>query len=375
MKLNSLVVRNFRNYNDLKVNFHPNINIIYGKNAQGKTNLLEAVSYLSTGSSFRESSEQKLENWNENFFYIEADILKNNENNTLSVGYQNKKKLWKKNGNSCKKISEIAGFLHTVVFTPEDLDIVKKGPEQRRLFLNREMIQMFSGFHRYLNIYKKALLQRNNLLKQIEFANIYNENEIDFLLLPWEKQMAETGAVITLKRTAVLKELNEISARIHGCLSDGKEHLMLTYESSLPFINDTDSVKDTEEQLSEILKESRKEDLRRGFSTTGPHRDDFNVQINNVDARSFGSQGQQRTAALSVKLSEIELVYNLKGYYPILLLDDVLSELDKNRRSALVKTAFDKSQIFITATDIDEDLFGLSAADYGKYHIVNGSIV
>ena len=375
MKLNSLVIRQFRNYEDVEINFHPDINIIYGKNAQGKTNLLEAISYLSTGSSFRETSEQKLGNWGSDFFFIEGNLLRNGEENTLSAGYQLKKKLWKKNGNNCRKISEIVGFLHTVVFTPEDLEIVKKGPEQRRHFLNREMLQIFPGYHHHLNTYKKALLQRNNLLKQIEFGHINSEIERDLLLAPWEEQMAASGAVITLKRASILKDLNEISAEIHSYLSGGEEELKLTYESALPFIDEETAVSDVENQLLQIFKESRNDDLRRGFSTTGPHRDDFNIEINGVDARSYGSQGQQRTAALSIKLSEIELVNNLKGYYPILLLDDVLSELDQNRRAALIKMALNKSQIFITSTDIDRGLLELPDSDYNKYQIVNGNIL
>ena len=375
MKLNSLTIRCFRNYEDCEFFWHPEINIIYGKNAQGKTNLLEAVSYLSTASSFRGQNEEKLENWGSDFFFLEAELERDGQNETVSAGYSQRKKLWKKNGVVCKKISDIVGFLHTVVFTPEDLEIVKKGPDLRRLFLDREMLQMFSGYSSYLNSYKKALLQRNNLLKQIEFERINSETEQDLLLLPWEESLSQSGAVIVQKRAAVVDRLNIIAAEIHDFLSGGEEKLALQYETTLPFVDEYSDLRDLAEQLKASYAASRNEDLRRGFTTTGPHRDDFKISINGVDARHFGSQGQQKTAALSIKLSEIELVKEINGYYPIVLLDDVLSELDKNRRAALLKMAFGKSQIFITTTDIDQQLLGLNDNACNKYHIVNGNLV
>lgn len=375
MKLNSLTIRCFRNYEDCEFFWHPEINIIYGKNAQGKTNLLEAVSYLSTASSFRGQNEEKLENWGSDFFFLEAELERDGQNETVSAGYSQRKKLWKKNGVVCKKISDIVGFLHTVVFTPEDLEIVKKGPDLRRLFLDREMLQMFGGYSSYLNSYKKALLQRNNLLKQIEFERINSETERDLLLLPWEESLSQSGAVIVQKRAAVVDRLNIIAAEIHNFLSGGEEKLALQYETTLPFVDEYSDLRDLAEQLKASYAASRNEDLRRGFTTTGPHRDDFKISINGVDARHFGSQGQQKTAALSIKLSEIELVKEINGYYPIVLLDDVLSELDKNRRAALLKMAFGKSQIFITTTDIDQQLLGLNDNACNKYHIVNGNLV
>ena len=372
MRLKSLLLRQFRNYAECRLDWHPDINVIYGKNAQGKTNLLEAISYLSTGVSFREQSEQKLGNWDSDFFYLEAELEREEDVHIISAGYQQRKKLWKKDGAVCKKMSQVVGFLHTVVFTPEDLEIVKKGPEQRRHFLDREMLQIFGGYHRDLNTYKKALLQRNNLLKQIEFERIRSREEQDLLLKPWEEQLAAAGAVITMKRAAIINRLNEIAGGIHSHLSDGTEQLELTYEPSVLLLAE-DNRQDVENQLLDMYANARPDDLRRGFSTVGPHRDDFRIAINGVDARVYGSQGQQRTAALSIKLSEIELVQELNGYYPILLLDDVLSELDKNRRAALLEMALDKSQIFITSTDIDQELLELTRGSFNKYHIENGT--
>ncbi len=381
MRLKKILLRQFRNYEECRLEWHSDINIIYGKNAQGKTNLLEAISYLSAGASFREQSEQKLENWNSDFFYLEAELERAGDDHIISAGYQQRKKLWKKDGAVCKKMSQVVGFLHTVVFTPDDLEIVKKGPEQRRHFLNLEMVQIFGGYHRDLNTYKKALAQRNNLLKQIEFQGIRSFEEQDLLLRPWEEQLAAAGAVITIKRLSIINRLNEIAGKIHRRLSCGAEQLELTYEPSTPLpmnIENQSEAADYEKavanKLLEMYCDARPDDLRRGFSTVGPHRDDFRIAINDVDARIYGSQGQQRTAALSIKLSELELVRELNGYYPILLLDDVLSELDKNRRAALLRMALNKSQIFITSTDIDQELLDLAQGSFNKYHIKDGNV-
>lgn len=380
MRLKKILLRQFRNYEECRLEWHPDINIIYGKNAQGKTNLLEAISYLSAGTSFREQSEQKLENWHSDFFYLEAELERAGYDHIISAGYQQRKKLWKKDGAVCKRMSQVVGFLHTVVFTPDDLEIVKKGPEQRRHFLDMEMVQIFGGYHHDLNTYKKALIQRNNLLKQIEFQGIHSFEEQDLLLRPWEEQLAAAGAVITLKRLSIISRLNEIAGKIHSCLSDGAENLSLIYEPSALLPADykekiqAESEKSVAEELLRMYCAARPDDLRRGFSTVGPHRDDFRIAINNVDARIYGSQGQQRTAALSIKLSELELVRELNGYYPILLLDDVLSELDKNRRAALLRMALNKSQIFITSTDIDQELLDLAQGSFNKYHIKDGVV-
>lgn len=372
MRLDRLTVRGFRNYTDHTFFWHPQINIIYGSNAQGKTNLLEAISYLSAGASFRGQNEEKLLNWDSDFFFLEAELEREDRLCTVSAGYQQRKKLWKKNGAPCRRVSEIVGFLHTVIFTPEDLEIVKKGPELRRNFLDREMLQMFHGYHRVLNQYKKALFQRNNLLKQLAFSG---KDEQEALLAPWESQLATGGALILQKRAFIIDRLNEIAAPIHRRLSGGAETLCLSYEPALP---DTSILPREEEILAERLAEAlvqrREEDLRRGFTTCGPHRDDLKISINGVDARYYGSQGQQKTAALSVKLSEPALVREINGYYPILLLDDVLSELDKNRRAALLELALGKSQIFLTTTDIDQELLATEADRCRRFHICHGRL-
>lgn len=373
MILKSMVLRNFRNYKEQQINWHSKINIIYGKNAQGKTNLLEAIAYLSLGKSFREQTEEKMKMWNNDFFFLGAEIEKNGKEHSLSAGYNNRKKFWKKDNNHCKNISEIIGFLHTVVFTPEDLELVKKGPEVRRFFLDREMVQMFGGYHLYLNNYKKALLQRNNLLKQMQ----YNSSLTDDMLAIWEDQLAENGAFIIMKRYQILEKLNVIAKEIHSILSDGGEDLKLVYDCGGGKIDfsSLSTLGDLRKQLLLNFEAKREDDKRRGVTTIGPHRDDFKIFINDIDARNFGSQGQQRTAALAIKLSEVELVYEIAGYYPLLLLDDVLSELDYYRRKALISMMLNKAQIFISTTDINNELANIDKKDYEKFEIEGGKIL
>lgn len=369
LRLNNLLLRNFRNYDEEQLAFHPKLNIICGSNAQGKTNLLEAIAYLSLGSSFREQSEEKIKKWQTDFFFLKAELLAAGGEHSLSAGYQRRQRFWKKDGQPCRKISEVAGFLHTVVFQPEDLELVKKGPEVRRHFLDREMIQLFRGYHIYLANYKKALLQRNNFLKQLDHGA---QAEADEQLLVWEEQLAANGAAIILRRRQILAQLAEISRGIHGELTGESERLSLQYVCGVG----EEAVGEAEiaEALRAAYQVGREEDKRRRMTLIGPHRDDFRIFINDIDARYFGSQGQQRTAALALKLSELELARQIAGYYPLLLLDDVFSELDSDRRHALLRLMLNKAQVFITSTEADEDLCALSAEDYFLFRVEGGRI-
>lgn len=369
LKLESLLLRNFRNYREQQLNFHPKLNIICGDNAQGKTNLLEAIAYLSLGSSFREQSEDKIRLREAEFFFLKASLGALDGEHTLSAGYQRKQRFWKKDEVPCKKISEVAGLLHTVVFQPEDLELVKKGPEVRRHFLDREMIQLYRGYHLYLGNYKKALLQRNNFLKQLDFGT----HNADEQLAVWEEQLAQNGAVIIFERRKILARLNEISCDIHGRLTDGAESLHLKYACGAgAAVDGADTVAKIAEALRVAYAAGRDEDKRRRLTLLGPHRDDFRIYINEVDARHYGSQGQQRTAALALKLSEVELVWQESGYYPLLLLDDVFSELDAGRRRALLRLMLNKAQIFITATEVGADLAAIKNTDYFMFQVVGG---
>ena len=376
MKLCTLRLEQFRNYTTAFLHWHPNLNLIYGQNAQGKTNLLEAIAYLSLGSSFREQKEEHLLQWQQDYFYLAATLEKNQQEHSISAGYQKKRRLWKKDGVVCKKTSEIAGFLHTVVFTPEDLELVKKGPEQRRRFLDREMVQLFAGYHLFLNQYQKALQQRNALLRQLSGQHL-DQTEQDALLLPWEESLAKAGAVIVQKRFAMVQQLETIAREIHRHLSNGKETLALSYQTRLKLEQPLADLL-AAGQLSEIFLQhysaQREIDLKQCYTHTGPHRDDIKITVNGVDLRHFGSQGQQRTAALAMKLSEVELVRQIKGEYPILLLDDVLSELDAGRRQALLAMMWQKAQIFITATEKETELLWQDAGEYATYQVKQGVV-
>ena len=375
MRIDSLKLQNFRNYKDILLTFHPHLNIIYGDNAQGKTNLLEAMAYLSLGNSFRQQKEENLLAWDSEYFYLEAELNIQNEPHIVSMGYGKKRRLWRKNGVVCSKKSDIAGFIHTVVFVPDDLLLVKKGPELRRLFLDREMVQLIPGFYNYLNDYRKALVQRNNLLKQMTYDRNFTELA---LLEVWEDRLAEIASEIIVKRAQTIEKIFPIAANIHSILSSGEEKLIVGYDCSVPLpdrfaqIENEEAKKIAKTALLTAYSTKRSQEMSRGMTLYGPHRDDLFISVNDVNLRNFGSQGQQRTAALALKLSEVELVYSIKNDYPVLLLDDVLSELDSSRREALAALIFNKAQIFITTTDKDSPIGNKD----GKYfHIKNGNVV
>lgn len=378
LRLNSLIMRNFRNYKEAEVSFNPRLNLILGDNAQGKTNLLEAIAYLSLGSSFREQGDDKLRRQGEDFFFLRANYSNKSGSHLLSVGSQSVKaahnrRLWKRDENPCRKVSEIAGLLHTVVFTPEDLQLVKSSPEVRRKFLDREMVQLYSGYYLYLNNYRRALQQRNNLLKQLDYSASVQADE---QLAVWEEQLAENGAVIIKKRLDLLHLLNEIGQKIQAELTDCREQLRLQY-LSVWSAADIEKIEPAEiaARLRQAYVDGRPEDKRRRTTLLGPHRDDFRIYINETEGRYYASQGQQRTAALALKLSELELVWQISGYYPLLLLDDVFSELDKNRRRELLRLMLGKAQIFITATEVAGELQSLRSEDYQLFEIENGCIL
>lgn len=353
MKLQSLVLKNFRNYQSEKINFHGGINIIIGLNAQGKSNLLEGINYLSIFSSFRNAKDADMVRWGQTYFFVEGLLEKKNGEILLSFGYsmEKNKKVLKINGLPRKKVSDALGVFNSVVFSPEDLNIVKAGPSARRRYLDKEMIQLFPMYYFTLLQYQKILTQKNNLLREIK-GNI-NKNE---LLEVWDTQLMDHGSKIINKRIEVLKKLTPLARLTHRKITNGEEELDLHYET-LDLDEDDDYKKLTMEQIREIfskkMEKKRKGEIFRGLSLFGPHRDDIKITVNGVDIRKFGSQGQQRTAALSLKIAELELVKSETGEYPVLLLDDVMSELDEKRRNHLLLMIGNKVQTFITTTDLD----------------------
>jgi len=353
LKLIRLRIDNFRNYEKEEIIWDEAMNIIYGMNAQGKSNLLEAISYLSLASSFRQNADLELIGWGKNFFYLEGDVQDRQRKLTIAAAYERQKgRRWKINGMKKHKLQEILGYFHTVVFSPEDLDIVKSGPQSRRRQLNRQMVQLFPEYCSLLVGYNKVLKQRNTLLKSAWNKDIKNE------LTVWDAQLADFAGRIIKMRLDTVFLLSPLAQNIHARISN-QEKLTMEYQTLLP---QTEMVKMAVQDISEVflkkLENLREAECARGMTLTGPHRDDLLLRINDISARNFASQGQQRTVALSWKLAELELAFATRGEYPVLLLDDVMSELDINRREQLLFLVRDKAQTFITATDINFSLNG-----------------
>jgi len=331
-------LKNYRNYRELCIDFDPNTNIFYGDNAQGKTNILEAVYVSGTTKSHRSSKDRELIYFSEEEAHIRTLIEKRGIEHKIDMHLRkNKSKGIAIDGIPIKKASELFGIIHFVFFSPEDLNIIKNGPSERRRFLDMELCQLDKIYLHLLSSYNKIVLQRNRILKEMAFRSDYRE-VLDILDL----QMVKYGTQVIKRRRHFTKELNDIIGRIHNQLTGGQEDMILEYESN------------TEEDFfADQLKRSMERDMKQKTSTTGPHRDDLSFSVNGIDIRRFGSQGQQRTAALSLKLSEIELVRKVIHDTPVLLLDDVLSELDGNRQNYLLNSIQDV-QTMITCTGLDE---------------------
>lgn len=350
MYLHSLVLKNFRNYCGTEICWDPGVNIIVGLNAQGKSNLLEGICYLSTASSFRGTRDGDLIRWGQQFFFLEGLVKRKTADYTVSVGVSaDNRKVAKINGNQRKKLSDFFGVFNTVIFSPEDLSIVKSGPAKRRRFLDVEMVQLFPSYMYILSQYQKILFQRNNLLRERQ-----EERKKESLLAVWDQQLSDTGSKIIKKRRELLQKLAPLARLMHRKITDGKEELDIVYET---IIKEEDlrylAVDKIKNIFLESLLKGRREEKNRGMTLVGPHRDDLKLVVNNVDVRKFGSQGQQRTTALSLKMAELELMKGETSEYPVLLLDDVMSELDDRRRKHLLNVISGRVQTFITATDGD----------------------
>lgn len=352
MHILSLFLKNFRNYDEEKIEFHPHVNILMGMNAQGKSNLLEAIHYLSIFSSFRNAKDREMIKWGQPYFFLEGKILRNNGEYLLSAGYhEENKKILKVNGSQRKKIKDVLGVFNSVLFSPEDLNIIKNGPSARRRYLDQEMIQLFPSYYYSLIQYQKILGQRNNLLKEIRGS----KNKLE-LLPVWSQQLVNQGSMIIKKRFEVLQKLTPLARLTHRKITNGAEELDLDYHS-LELKGEENLKTASLDKIKNIFFSQLDNNLvlenQRGITLFGPHRDDLKIMINGIDARKFASQGQQRTAALSLKIAELELVKSEIGEYPVLLLDDVMSELDQNRKNHLMQYIGNKVQTFITTTDFD----------------------
>lgn len=338
MIVESLSLKNYRNYENLNLSFSDGTNIFYGNNAQGKTNILEAVYMSGTTKSHRTTKDLELIRFSEDESHISTIVKKNGISHKIDIHLKNNKsKGVAIDGISIKKASELYGMINFVFFSPEDLNIIKNGPAEKRRFMDTELCQLNKIYLSDLAKYNKIIVQRNKLLK-----DFYFRNDISDTLDIWDLQLCEYGQKIIEMREAFVERLNEIIYNIHHSLSGGKENLKIVYLKNCE-----------KENLMERLKINREKDLKLKTTSVGPHRDDLGFYFDDIDVRKFGSQGQQRCAALSLKLSEIELVKSTTGDTPILLLDDVLSELDKNRQNYLLNHIHD-IQAMITCTGLDE---------------------
>lgn len=362
MYITDIELHNFRNYENLSLEFHPNVNLILGNNAQGKTNLLESIYICSMGKSFRTSRDSEMILFGQEFGRVKVHAQKEYYDTSVElVISKDSKKSAKVDGEKIKKSSELLENLYMVIFSPEDLRIVKDEPEKRRKFVDRELCQLRPKYYEDLSSYKKVLLQRNAYLK---------EYEVDPSILDlWDMQLAKYGASIMMMRADFIKKLDKISRGIHSNITGGREVLEVTYDPNVPVCG---SQEELEESYYRAIRNAFDNDMRQRTTTRGPHKDDLEFFIDGISVRSFGSQGQQRTSALSIKLAELSLIKEETNEEAILLLDDVMSELDLQRQEFLIKSLAD-IQMFITTTEIPDKL--KETLPEGKtFYVMAGSV-
>ncbi|MCF6465977.1 DNA replication/repair protein RecF [Clostridium sp. Cult2] len=366
MNVESIKLINFRNYNNLSLDLNKKINIFVGKNAQGKTNLLESIYMCATGRSFRTNRDREIINLNKKEAYIGSKINIGRTEKIIEVKLEkDRPKRIKINQIELKNFKELYSGLSVVVFSPDDLKLVKDGPVERRNFLDMSISQIRPIYKYNINKYNKVLFQRNNLLKSNKVkSNIINLIEI------FDIQLAKIGTEIIISRFQFIEKLSKIAKETHRKLTL-EEELILNYNTNVNFSGKNKKI--IEKNFLEQLKFNVDKDLITGITSIGPHRDNMEIEINGADARIFASQGQQRTIVLSIKLSEVEIIRMEKGVYPVLLLDDVFSELDMDRRKYLTKS-FNDMQTIITSTDII-NLDELKEIEKSIFYIDNGKIL
>lgn len=358
MNIRSIELKNFRNYENLEISFDEGTNILFGDNAQGKTNILEAAYMSGTTKSHKGSRDREMIRFGEEEAHLKTVVVRGGREYQIDMHLKkNRAKGIAIDKIPIKKASELFGILNIVFFSPEDLNIIKNGPVERRRFLDSELCQLDRIYLADLTNYNKILAQRNKLLKDM----IYRPSLSDTLPV-WDMQLIETGKKIIRRRKQFVDELREIVSDIHYRISGGKEELFLKYEPNIDDIFFEDE-----------LSRAKEKDKKLCQTSVGPHRDDLLFSIGDVDIRKYGSQGQQRTSALSLKLSEIELVRKSISDTPVLLLDDVLSELDSSRQNYLLNNISD-TQTIITCTGLDE--FVKNRFQINKvFHVKEGKII
>ena len=334
MWIKKIKINNFRNYKSQEINLEKNINIFYGENAQGKTNIIEAIFLSSMGKSFRAKKDKEMIMLGEEKSNIEIEYEKTDRDGKIKIELGNKKIVYI-NGIKIKKLSELLGKVNVVIFTPDDINILKGGPQNRRRFLDIMISQLRPNYMYNLNLYLKTLEQRNNYLRQIREEN-KNENMLDI----WDEELSNYAINIYNYRKEFIEKIKNKIKNIHSEITNNKEEIEIEYLSEC----------NSKEKYLELLKQRRKLDVIKGYTTKGIHRDDFNIYINKKELGIYGSQGQHRTAILSLKLSELNIVKDEIGESPILLLDDFMSELDEKRRKNFLEKINDV-QVIITCTE------------------------
>ena len=334
MWIKKIKINNFRNYKNQEINLEKNINIFYGENAQGKTNIIEAIFLSSMGKSFRAKKDKEMIMLGEENSNIELEYEKTDRDGKIKIELGNKKIVYI-NGIKIKKLSELLGKINVVIFTPDDINILKGGPQNRRRFLDIMISQLRPNYMYNLNLYLKTLEQRNNYLRQIKEEN-KNENMLDI----WDEELANYAINIYNYRKEFIEKIKNKIKKTHGEITNNKEEIKIEYLSECI----------SKEKYLDLLKQRRKLDIIKGYTTKGIHRDDFIIYINDKELSTYGSQGQHRTAILSLKLAELNIVKDEIGESPILLLDDFMSELDEKRRKNFLEKIEDV-QVIITCTE------------------------
>ena len=360
MKIKSLKLLYFRNYLSTNIEVHPSLNVLVGNNANGKTNIIESIFCLALGKSYRTKSDSECIMFGETATAMSCIVSKNNKNLDIMLGINNKGKSAKIAGVKKTKLTDFVGELNVVLFSPEDLQIVKGSPALRREFINREFYQFSRIYHKYNLMYQHLLKQRNSYLKDMR-KNPKDEMALTYLET-LTSQLAKVALYITKERVSFVQDISKLTYENMLNISNGQETLKIRYKSSVLEalnIKDTEDEAFTEENLTNIIMRKSFDDIMRGSTKIGPQHDDLEFYINDLDAKMFASQGQQRSIVLSLKLAEINYLKDKTGTYPVLLLDDVLSELDKNRQLKLLNAINENVQTFITTpsiSDIKEDL-------------------
>ena len=360
MKIKSLKLLYFRNYLSTNIEVHPSLNVLVGNNANGKTNIIESIFCLALGKSYRTKSDSECIMFGETATAMSCIVNKNDRELDIMLGINNKGKSAKIAGIKKTKLTDFVGELNVVLFSPEDLQIVKGSPGLRREFMNREFYQFSRIYHKYYLMYQHLLKQRNSYLKDMR-KNPKDEMSLAYLET-LTSQLAKVALYITKERVSFVQDISKLTYKNMLNISNGQETLKIKYKSSVLDALNIAEINDesfTEENLTKVMMKKSFDDIMRGSTKIGPQHDDLEFYINDLDAKMYASQGQQRSIVLSLKLAEINYLKEKTGTYPVLLLDDVLSELDKNRQLKLLDAINENVQTFITTpsiSDIKEDL-------------------